>query len=115
MGPSAPPTLEPRKEIIEDEMKTNKAATQVKEQVEGEEVLNPDDTGSGLSTVLNTMNDGFQHASLDEGVRLLNALLIHQLIENWVPGKKDFSPGLPWTTFLAHMVLAIWFILSRKV
>ena len=55
MSPSAQLTSEQLKNIIEDKKKTDKGPRVVQEQVEdGEEVLNPENTRSVLSTVLNT-------------------------------------------------------------
>jgi hypothetical protein len=51
-------------------MNTNQDAREVLEQVEdGEEALNPENSSSALSTVLNTMNNKFEHKCLDEAVR----------------------------------------------
>jgi len=92
-------------------MKTNQGSREVQEQVEdGEAVLNPDNTSSVLSTVLNTINNEFEHKCLDEAVRLLNAHPIRQSTDDRVPGHKYSIPGLPGTKFLARQVWAIWFI-----
>ena len=78
MSPSAQLTSEQLKEIIDDEMKTDQGAREVQEQVEdGEEDLDPENTSSVLITVLNTINNEFEHECLDEVVRLLNAHPIH--------------------------------------
>ena len=70
-------------------MKTNQGSREVQEQVEdGEAVLNPDNTSSVLSTVLNTINNKFEHECLDEAVRLLNAHPIRQPTDYGVPGHK---------------------------
>jgi len=50
-------TSEQLKEIIENKMKNNQWGREVQEQVDGEEVLNPDDTSLVLSTVVNTNNN----------------------------------------------------------
>jgi len=115
MSPSAQLTSEQLKEIIEDEKKTDKDAREVQEQVDGEEVLDPDNTRSVLNTVLNTINNEFEHDCLDEAVRLLNAHPIRQSTDDRVPGHKYSIPGLPGTTFLVHQVWAIWFIVRRWV
>jgi len=74
MSQSTPLTSEQLKEIIEEEMKTDQGSREVQEQLEdGEEVLDPDNTSSVLSTVLNTINNEFEHECLDEAVTLLNA------------------------------------------
>jgi len=116
MSPSAQLTSEHLKEIIEEEMKTDQGAREVQEQVEdGEEVLDPDNTSSVLSTVLNTINNEFEHDCLEEAFRLLNAHPIRQSPDDRVPGYKYSIPGLPGTKFLAHQVWAIWFIVRRWV
>jgi len=116
MSPSAQLTSEQLKEIIEDEKKTDQGAWEVREQVEdGEEVLDPENTSSVLSTVLNTINNEFEHECLDEAVRLLNAHPIRQSAADRVPGHKYSIPGLPGTKFLAHQVWTIWFIVRRWV
>jgi len=116
MSPSTQLASEQLKEIIEEEKKTDKGAREVQEQVEdGEEVLDPDNSISILSTVLNTINNEFEHECLDEVVRLLNAHPIRQSTEDHVPGHKYSIPGLPGTNFLAHQVWAIWFIVQRWV
>jgi len=97
-------------------MKTDQGAREVQEQVEdGEEVLDPDNTSSVLSTVFNTINNEFEHECLDEAVRLLNAYPIRQSADDRVPGHKYSTPGMPGTKFLAHQVWAIWFIVTRWV
>jgi hypothetical protein len=61
MSPSAQLILEQLKEIIEDEKKNNASAREDQKQVEdGEEVLNPHNTSSVLSTVINTINNQFE-------------------------------------------------------
>jgi len=87
------------KEIIEDEKKTDTGAGEVQEQVDGEEVLDPDHSSSVLSIVLNTINNKFEHECLDEAVRLLNAHPIRQSTDDCVPGHKYSIPGLPGTNF----------------
>jgi len=50
------------KEIVEDEKNTDKSESEVQEQLEdGEEVLNPENTSSVQNTVLNTINNEFEH------------------------------------------------------
>jgi len=116
MSPSAQLTSEQLKEIIEDEKRTDQGAREVQEQVEdGEEVLNPDNASSVLSTVLNTINNEFEHQCFDAAVRLLNVHPIRQSTDDRVPGHKYSIPGLPGTKFLAHQVWAIWFIVRRWV
>jgi hypothetical protein len=59
MSPSAQLTSEQLKESIEDKKNTDNGSKEIQEQVDGEEILNPDNTGSVLSTVLNTINNEF--------------------------------------------------------
>jgi len=114
MSPSAPLTSEQLKEIIEDKNNTDKGGREVQEQVEdGEEVLDPANTGSVLNTVLSAVNNEFEHECLDEAARLLNAHPIRQSTDDRVPGHKYSNPGLPGTKFLAHQVRAIWFIVRQ--
>jgi len=80
---------------------------------DGEEVLDPENTSSVLSTLLNTINNEFEHECLHEAVRLLNAHPICQSADDRVPGHKYSIPGLPGTKFLAYQVWAIWFIVRR--
>jgi len=115
MSPSAQLTSEQLKEIIEDEQKTDQSSREVQEQVDGEEVLDPENTCSTLSSVLNTINNEFEQECLDEVVRLLNAHQIRQSTDDRVQGHKYSISGLPGTKFLAHQVWAIWFILRRWV
>jgi hypothetical protein len=77
---------------------------------DGEEVLDPDNTRSVLSTIHNTINKEFDHDCLDEEVRLLNVHPILQSTDGCVPGHKYSIPGLPGMNCLAHHVWAIWFI-----
>ena len=63
MSPSAQLTSEQLKEIIEDEKNTNQWRKDLQEQVDGDEVLDPDNIISALSTVLNTINNEFEHVS----------------------------------------------------
>jgi len=114
MSPSAQLTSEQLKEIIQDKKNTDTGAREVQEQVEdGEEVLDPANTGSVLNTVLSTINNKFQHECLDDAVRLPNAHPICQSTDDQVPGHKYSIPGLPRPKFLAHQVWAIWFIVRR--
>jgi hypothetical protein len=68
-----------------------------------------------LNTVLNTINNEFEHVCLEEAVRLLNAHPIHQSIDDHVAGHNFAIPSLPRTKFPAHQVWAIWFIVRRWV
>jgi hypothetical protein len=89
MSSSAQIKSEQLKEIIEDEMKTDQCGRDVQEQVDdGEEVLNPKNTSSALSTVVNTIKNEFEQEYLDEAVRLLNAHPICQSPDDHVPGHK---------------------------
>jgi len=115
MSPSVQLALEQLKEIIEDEMKTDQDSREVQEQVDGQEALNPDDTSSVLSTVLNTINIKFEHECLDEAVRLLNAHPIRQSIDDCVPQDKYSIASLPGTKFLADQVWVVWLIVRRWV
>jgi hypothetical protein len=61
-------------EIIQDEMNLDKSASEVQKQVEnGGEVLDTENTSSILKTVLNIINNEFEHECLGKAVRLLNA------------------------------------------
>jgi hypothetical protein len=82
---------------------------------DGEEVFDPANTSLVLNMGHSTINNGFEHECLDEAFRLLNAHLICQSTDNWVPGQIYSIPGLPGTQFLAHQVWAIWFIVRRWV
>jgi hypothetical protein len=113
MSPSAQLILKQLKEMIENETKTGQDARGIQEHVDAEEHLDPDTTSSVLNTILNTINNEFEHKYLDEAVRLLNAHLISQSTDSRVPGHKYSVPGLPKTTFLAHQVCAIWIIVRR--
>jgi hypothetical protein len=116
MSPSAQLTSERLNEIIEYAIKTNQDAREVQEQVEdGKEVLNPDTTSSVLSTILNTINNKFEHECLDEAVRLLNVHPMRQSTDDHIPGHKYSIPGLPEIKFPAHQMWAIWFIVRRWV
>jgi len=116
MSPSAQLISEQLKQIIENEKNTDQGARDIQEQVEdGEQVLNPDNSISVLSTILNTINNEFEHECLDEAVRLLNAHPIRQSTEDRIPGHKYSIPGMSGTMFLPHQVWAIWFIVQRWV
>jgi len=65
MSRSAQLTLEQLTEIIENEKKTDQGARGIQVQVEGKEVLDPDNTSSELTTVLNTTKNEFEHECLD--------------------------------------------------
>jgi len=115
MNPSAQLTSEQLKEIIEDEKQTDQGAREVQEQADGEEDLDPENTSLELDSVLNTINNEFEHEWLEEAVWLLNAHPIRQSTDDRVPGHKHSIPGLPGTKFLAHQVWVIWFIVRRWV
>jgi hypothetical protein len=88
---------------MEDKKMTDQGSREVQEQVhDGEEVLDPDNTHSILSTVLNTIHNEFEHECLDEAVRLLNVQPICQSIDDHVPSQKYSIPGLHGIKFLAH-------------
>jgi len=113
-SPSTQPTSEQLREIIEEVKKTDQGAREVQEHVgHSEEVLNPDNTRSVVSTVLNTINNKFEHECLDEAVRLLNIYSIRQSSDDRVPGYKYSIPGLPGTKFVTHQVWGIWLVLRR--
>ena len=61
MNPSAQLTSEQLKEIIEDEKQTDQGAREVQEQADGEEDLDPENTSLELDSVLNTINNEFEH------------------------------------------------------
>jgi len=113
MSASAQPISEQLNKIIEDKKKTNQGAREVQEQVDGEEVLNPDDTSSVLSNVRNTINNELEYECLEEAVSLLNAHRIHQSTDDRVPGHKCSIPGLSGIIILVHQVWAIRFIVRR--
>jgi hypothetical protein len=116
MSLSAQLTSEQLKEIIEYEKNMGKGTREVEEQVEDvEEVLDPENTTSVLNTVLNTINNEYEHECPDEAVRLPNARPTHQSPDDRVAGRKYSIPGLPGTEFLAHQVWAIWFMVRRWV
>jgi hypothetical protein len=82
---------------------------------DNEEVLDPENTSSVLNTVLNTINNRFEHDCLIEEVRLLNARPICQSPDDCVLGCKYSIPGLPRTNILARQVSVIWFIVGKLV
>jgi hypothetical protein len=89
MSPSAQLTSEQLKEILEDDMNTDKGAREVRKQVEdGEEVLDPANRRSVLNLVLSTINNKFEHECLDEAFRLLNDHHICQSPDDRVRGHK---------------------------
>jgi hypothetical protein len=99
-----------------DENNTEKDARDVQEQVEdGEEVLDQANPSSVLNKVLSTINNEFEHDSLDQEVRLLNAYSIGQSIDNRVPSYKYSIPGQARIPFLAHKVSTIWFIVRKWI
>ena len=83
--------------------------------MDGEEDLDPDNASSVLNTVLNTIDKEFEHAFLDDAVRLLNAQPIRPSTDDCAAGQKYSIPDLFGTRFLAHQVWAIWFIVRRWV
>jgi len=115
MSPSAQLTWKQLKVIHVDEIKSDQGASEIKDQVDGNEVLDPDNTGSVLSTVLNTINNVFDYECLDEAVALLNTHPIRQSTDDRVQGHKYSIPGLPGTNLLAHQAWAILFIVWRYV
>ena len=72
--------------IIEDDKQIDQGASEGQEQVECEEDLDPVNTSSVLNTVLNAINNEFEHECLDEAVRLLNAHHICQSTHDRVLG-----------------------------
>jgi len=116
MSPSAMHTLGQLKEIIENEKKTNNGAREDNEQMQdGEELLSPDNSSSLLNTVLNTVNNKFEHECLSEAVRLLDVWLIRQSQGDWVPGIIYSIPGLPRMQCLTQSVRAVWCMVRRWV
>jgi len=115
ISPSPQHSLKQLKEIIENTMKTDQGARDVLEPVDGEEVLDQDNSSSVLSTVLNTINNKYQPFFLDEAVRLLNNHRVHQSTDDHVPGQKYLISGLPGTVILAHLVWTWLFIVRRWV
>ena len=115
MSPSAQRTLEQLTEIIEDAMKSDKGVRESQKKLNSEEVLDPDNTSLVLSTVLNTINNKFEHECLDEAARLLNAHPICQSRDDGNWDHKYTIPGQSGTKFLAHLVWDIWFNVRRWV
>jgi len=114
MSLSAQFTSEQLKVIIEDEMNTDKGASEDQKQVEdGEVVLNPENKSSVLNTVLNTINNQFEHQCLDETLRQLNVHCIYPSADDHVPIHKYSIPGLHGNRFLEQQVSAIWFNVRR--
>jgi len=64
--------------IIQDKKKTDQGGRVVQEQVDREEDLDPDNASSVLYTVVNTINNKFEHECYDEAGRLLHTHLIRQ-------------------------------------
>jgi hypothetical protein len=93
----------------------DQGARVVQEQVDGEEVLNPDNTSSVLSTVYNTIYNQFDHESLDKIVGLLNVHRIRPSRDDRVPGHRYSIIRLGAIKFLVYHVWAIWFIVRRWV
>jgi len=64
---------------MQDEKEIIRHAWEVQKGVnDSEEVLDPDNTSPAWITDLDTINDEFEHESLEEVVRLLNTNLIRQ-------------------------------------
>jgi hypothetical protein len=92
-------------------LKTDQLAKEVEEQVEdGEDILDPDNTTSVVSTLFNAINNELKHKCRDEAVRLLNAHPVQRSTYDRDPGVKYSIPGLSGTTFWARRVWASWFI-----
>jgi hypothetical protein len=102
MSPVVQHPSEQLKEIIQDKKMNDQGAREVQEQVDGEEVLNLDNTSSVLSNDHNTINNKLEHECLKYGVRFLYAHLICQSTDDRGTGHNYFIPGLPRTKFLAH-------------
>jgi hypothetical protein len=110
LSPSEQLTTEVIQEIMrEDEPETREA----QEQISSFDEVSNDDI-SGWSTVLNTINNAFEHECLEEALKLLGAFPVRQSKTDRVPGHKYTIPGLP-VKFLAHQIWAIWFIVRRWV
>ena len=81
--------------------------------MDGDKELDPENTRSVVNTVLDTINNAFEHECLADPVRLLNAHPIGQSIDDHVPGHNYSIPGLPGTKFLAYHLWGIRFIVRR--
>jgi hypothetical protein len=109
-------TSERWNEIIVNKMKTDTGAKEILKQVEdGEEVLDLEITSSALNTILNTINNEFEHRCFHEAVRLLNTHSIRQSTDDRVPGHEYLIAGLHRARILPHQVSAIWFNVRRWV
>jgi hypothetical protein len=95
MSPSGQLTSEQPKEIFEDEKTTANCARAVPQQVDGEEDLDLDNTSSVMNTVLNTINNEFEHECLDDAVGLLNAYPSRDSRDDRVPGQKYLTTACP--------------------
>jgi len=104
MRASAQLTSEQLKEIIKDEKKTNNVSREAEEEMDGEEIFNPDNSGSVLSTVLNPINNAFEHECHNEAVRMLNAHPRHKSSDDCVLVYKHSISGMPGTQFQPHQV-----------
>jgi hypothetical protein len=94
MSPSAQLTSEQLKEIIEYEKMTDKDARDIQEQLDGEAVLIPANSGLVLCTVLNTINNELVYECLEAGLSLLNAHAVCQSIDDRVPRHQNSIPRL---------------------
>jgi len=115
MSPSVQLSSEQLKLIILDEKMTDQCAREVQYQVDGEEVIDPDNTSSVLSIFLNTINNKFEQDCLDGSVRLLTAHLVWQSTDDCLPGHKLSIPGIPGTTFLVHQGYVFRFIVRSGI
>jgi hypothetical protein len=82
---------------------------------DGEKVLDPENTSSILNTVINTINNKFEHECIEEAVRLLNARPIRLSPYDRIGGCQYSVPGLSGSKFLAQQIWAIRFVMRRWV
>jgi len=87
-------TLNELKSITEDEQKTDSGAREVDMQEVGEEVNNPDNSSSALSTILRTIDNIFEREWFDEAVTLPFANGICKSDNNQIQGNIYSVPHL---------------------
>jgi len=115
LSPSAELTFEQLNKIFEDEKQTDRCAWEVEGNIDGQEVLNPDNSSSQSITVLNWISNEFQYECLGEADRLLNVCPICQLNNVQFSGNEYSISGLPEMMSLLHQCLTMWSIVRRWV
>jgi hypothetical protein len=92
-----------------------KGGREVLKQLDGEEVFDPDNTCSVLSTVPNAIRNYFEYKCMLAVIKLLNSYRLCLSTHNRIPANQCSYPVLSIFKYLVHQVRKIQYMVRRWV